>query len=73
MDGGKKITFTCACDDGLELYDFQDNRKWRFAPAQGLDRGWSSGVFFVLEEKKMIASIDADAVRFWKVPFGEGE
>ena len=73
VDGGKKIAFTCACDDGLELYDFQDNRKWRFAPAQGLDRGWSSGVFFVLEEKKMIASIDADAVRFWKVPFGEGE
>ena len=71
MDGGKKIAFKCTCDDGLELYDFLENRKWRFAPAQGFDRGWSNGVFLVLEEKKMIASIDADAVRFWKVPFGE--
>ena len=73
VDGGRKIAFRCACDDGLEVYDFLKNRKWRFAPAQGLDRSWSSGDFVVLEEKEMIASIDADAVRFWKVPFGEGE
>lgn len=72
VDGGRKIAFTCAEDDGLELYDFLENRKWRFAPAQGLERGWSNGVFLVLEEKKMVASIDADAVRFWQVPFGEG-
>lgn len=71
VDGGRKIVFKCACDDGLEVYDFLENRKWRFAPPQGLDRGWSSGDFVLLEEKGMIASIDADAVRFWKVPFGE--
>ena len=37
-----------------------------------LDRGWSSGHILVLENKKMIASIDADAMSFWKVPFNEG-
>lgn len=73
VDGGRKIAFKCACDDGLEVYDILENRKWRFAPVQGLDRGRSSGKFVVLEEKMMIASIDADAVRFWKVPFSEGE
>ena len=73
VDGGRKIAFKCACDDGLEVYDFLENSKWRFAPAQGLDRGWSSGEFVVLQEKGMIASIDANAVRFGKVPFGEGE
>ena len=73
VDGGRKVAFKCACDDGLEVYDILQNRKWRFAPAQGLDRGWSGGDFVVLEEKGMIATIDADAVRFWKVPFGGGE
>lgn len=73
VDGGRKIAFKCACNNSLGVYDFLENRKWRFAPPQGLDRGWSSGDFVVLEEKGMIASIDADAVRFWKVPFGEEE
>ena len=73
VDGGRKIAFRCASDDGLEVYDFLENRKWRFAPAQGLDRGHSRGNIVVLEEKAIIASIDADAVRFWRVPFGERE
>ena len=73
MDEGRKIAFKYACDDGLEVYDFLENRKWRFAPAHGLDRGWSNAGFVVLEEKGMIASVDADAVRFWKVPFGKEE
>ena len=69
LDEGRKIAFKYACDDGLEVYDFLENRKWRFAPAQGLERGWSGAGFVVFEEKGMIASVDADAVRFWKVPF----
>lgn len=73
LDEGRKIAFKCSCDDGLEVYDFLENRKWRFAPAQGLERGRSSASIVVLEEKGMIASVDADAVRFWKVPFGKGE
>ena len=73
LDGGRKIAFKYACDHGLEVYDFLENRKWRFAPAQGLDRGWSGAGFVVLEEKGMIASVDADAVRFWKVPFDKEE
>ena len=73
LDEGRKIAFKCSCDDGLEVYDFLENRKWRFAPAEGLDRGRSSTEFLVLEEKGMIASVDADAVRFWKVPFGKKE
>ena len=73
VDQGRKIAIKCACDDGLEVYDLLENRKWRFAPAQGLERGQSNGEFVVLEEKGMIASVDADAVRFCKVPFGQGE
>ena len=73
LDEGRKIAFKCSCDDGLEVYDFLENRKWRFAPAHGLDRGWSDAGFVVLEEKGMIASVDADAVRFWEVPFGTEE
>ena len=73
VDEGRKIVFKYACDDGLEVYDFLENRKWRFAPAQGLDRGYSTVGFVVLEEKGMIASVDGDAVRFWKVPFGKKE
>ncbi|KAM0798475.1 hypothetical protein BDR22DRAFT_859123 [Usnea florida] len=73
LDEGRKIAFKCTCDDGLEVYDFLENRKWRFAPTEGLDRGRSSTEFLVLEEKGMIASVDADAVRFWKVPFGKKE
>lgn len=73
LDGGRKIAWKCACGDGLEVYDFRDNRKWRFAPAQGLAWGWANGDFYVLEDKGMIASVDADAVRFWKAPFCEGK
>lgn len=73
LDGGRKIVFKVGSDDGVEVYDFVENRKWRFAPEQGLDRGWASGgSFVVLKEKGMIVSVDTDAVRFWKVPFGEG-
>ena len=35
VDGGRKIAFKCACDGALGLYEFLENRKWRFAPAQG--------------------------------------
>ena len=71
VDGGRKIAFKCAGDGGLEIYNVLENRKWRFAPAQGVERGRSTGDFVVLEDKGMIASIDADAVRVWEVPFGE--
>lgn len=70
LDGGRMVAFKVRTDDGLEVYDFEGNRKWRFAPKQGMERSGDGGGFVVLEEKGMIASVDADAVRFWKVPFG---
>lgn len=74
LQGGRMIAFRAGSDDAVEVYDFLKNRKWRFAPEQGLDRGWAfGGKFVVLKEKGMIASVDSDAVRVWKVPFGEGE
>ena len=72
VEGGKKIAFKVGNDDAVEVYDFVENRKWRFAPQQGLERGASGGGFVVVEGKGMIGSIDFDAVRFWKVPFAEG-
>lgn len=75
LDRGRKMAFkACGSDDGLEVYNFVANRKWRFAPERGLDMGWAyGGDFVVLQGKGMIASVDSDAVRFWKVPFGEEE
>lgn len=75
LDRGRKMALkACGSDDGLEVYDFVANRKWRFAPERGLDRGWAfGGDLVVLQRKGMIASVDSDAVTFWKVPFGEGE
>lgn len=72
LEGGKKIAFKVGCDDAVEVYDFLQNRKWRFAPQQGLEREPSGGGFVVVEGKGMIVSVDFDAVRFWKVPFAEG-
>ena len=75
LDGGRKVALEASgSDDGVEVYDFVENKKWRFAPPQGLDRGWASGgSFVVLKEKGMIMSVDADALRFWKVPFAVGD
>ena len=72
LDGGRMLALKATADEGVEVYDLKRNQKWRFAPPQGVERGPGGG-FVVLEEKGMIASVDADAVRFWKVPFGEGE
>lgn len=71
LEGGKKIAYEVGCDDAVEVYDFVENKKWRFAPQQGLERGTCSGKFVVFEGKGMLGSIDFDAVRFWKVPFSE--
>ena len=75
LDRGRMVALKArGSDDGLEVLDFVGCRKWRFAPPQGLDRGWAvGGNFVVVEGMGMIASVDADAVRFWKVPFGGGE
>ncbi|CAD6592905.1 MAG: hypothetical protein ASARMPRED_006787 [Alectoria sarmentosa] len=75
LNRGRMVALkACGSDDGVEVFDFVSCRKWRFAPAQGLDRGWAfGGNFVVVEGLGMIASVDADAVRFWKIPFEEGK
>ena len=56
----------------MEVYDIVDSMEWRFAPLRGQTVGWGSD-FVMLAEQGMIATIDGDAVRFWKMPFGKRE
>lgn len=65
---GAKIVYRTSGDNGVEVYDVKENRKWRSAPAQGENKGWGLGIL-VLEERGLIASVDGDAIRFWEVPF----
>ena len=68
--GGRRIAYMTSGDNGLEVYDFVGNRKWRFAPRQGEnDGGW--GTFLVLEKRGLIACIDEKTIRFVEVPMGE--
>ena len=71
LPGGSKIAFQVKLDHGVEIYDLVENRKWRFAPGHGQlqGEGWGAG-FVVVAKECLIASIDPDAVRFWKVPIG---
>lgn len=65
-----KIAFKTTGDNGVEVYDLAKNKKWRFAPKHGENKGYSSE-FFVIEQMGLIASVDAEAIRFWKVPISE--
>ena len=69
MDEGRKIVYRTSGDCGVEVYDFEMNKKWRFAPGKG-EGGYTEGVF-PLKKEMMIASVDADAVRFWRLDAGE--
>ena len=67
---GTMILYRTTGDNGLEVYDAKENKKWRFAPAQGENKGWARDAI-VLEDKGLIASPDDEAIRFWRVPLGE--
>ncbi len=66
LDGGRKIAYKMPGDGSVEVYDFEENRKWRFAP-EAKKQDWQSDLL-VFERVGLIASMDADAVRFWKIP-----
>ena len=70
--GGRYIISQTPSVRATEVYDIIDNHKWRFAPPQGQAVGWGAD-FVVLAKQGLIASVDADAVRFWKVPFDKRE
>ena len=72
FDGGRYIISQTSSDRAIEVCDIVDSTKWRFAPPQGETVGWGSD-FVVLAEQGLIATIDGDAVRFWKVPFEKRE
>ena len=64
---GRKIVIKVPSDKGVEIYDMDENRKWRFAPHEGVDKGWGGDVL-ILEKKGLIASVDQDFLRFWVLP-----
>ena len=65
MDRGRKIAYRTSGEDAVEVYDLVMNQKWRFAPGKG-EGAWAD-IVLPLEKLGMIASVDADAVRFWRV------
>ncbi|MCJ1304193.1 hypothetical protein MMC08_007005 [Hypocenomyce scalaris] len=72
LPGGKKIAYKTSGDNGLELYDFEENLKWRFAPDRKQNVVGGGG-FFLLPKQGLIASVDGDAIRFWKLSSGDEE
>ncbi|MCJ1366650.1 hypothetical protein MMC16_005780 [Acarospora aff. strigata] len=72
IDGGRRIAYKTSGDNGVEVYDFVDNQKWRFAPGKGQSKGYGGG-FLLLERERAIVSVDSDAVRFWKLDTGRLE
>lgn len=72
LPGGSNFAFQTSGDHWVEVNDSVKNVKWRFAPRKGQCDGYGPG-FVVLAELGLIASIDPDAVRFWKVPIQEEE
>ena len=72
LPGGKKIAYKTSGDNGLELYDFEKNLKWRFAPDRKQNVVGGGG-FFLLPKQGLIASVDGDAIRIWKLSLGDEE
>lgn len=64
---GKKILCRANGDNAVEVYDTEENRKWRFAPREGVDKR-QGGPTFALESKGLIASVNDGSIRFWKLP-----
>jgi len=55
---------------GSRSYDLVDNKKWRFAPGKAEFKGWGDDLV-VIAQHGLIASVDPDAIRFWKLPIKE--
>ena len=70
--GGRYIISQTLRIRAIDVYDIVDNMEWRFAPPRGQTGGWGCD-FVVLGKQGLIASVDADAVRFWKGPFDKRE
>ena len=58
-------------DNGLEIFDLEENRKWRFVLREGENNGWCNKLL-ILERKAFVASVDLEATGFWKLRVSEG-
>ena len=72
LPGGRKIAYHTTGDDGVEVYDFVDNRKWRFAPPQGKIRAHGWGFVFLPRQGAIVSGAE-DALRVWDLPPSEGD
>ncbi len=70
LAGGRQIASYTSNDHGVEIYDLVDNKKWRFAPGKAEFKGWGDDLV-VIAQHGLIASVDPDAIRFWKLPIKE--
>jgi WD40 repeat protein len=70
LKDGSRIVYKPG-DGGLEIYDFKENKKWRWGPGptDTFSRGYWASTIIVMKEKGWIGSIDQDGVlRFWDMP-----
>lgn len=70
LAGGKRLLFTPS-DGSVQMYDFEQNKKWKWAPGEKYE--WMPGSWFntllVLEKRGLFGSKDQDgAYRIWKLP-----
>ena len=71
FSGGRKIAYATGLDAGIEVYDTEQNIKWRFGPseedARQLTNNWRPRFpAFWIEEDKSLVCLDADKnIRIW--------
>jgi WD40 repeat protein len=71
LEQGRKISYTTGSDAGIEVYDMEQNIKWRFAPneedTKQLINGWRPQFpAFWIENDMTLLCLDADEkIRIW--------
>ncbi|KAF2669554.1 WD40 repeat-like protein [Microthyrium microscopicum] len=73
FDGGRKLAFATGLHAGVEVYDVEENIKWRFAPSDEdsslLTNGWRPLVpAYWIADNKSLLCLDADnKIRVWNL------
>jgi len=68
LENSNTFGYIVGADGGLELYDIDTNKKWRFAPelvndGEVVDN--DSGPWLHLKERNQVISADGKTIRFW--------
>ena len=68
IDEGRKIVYHAGNDRGIEVYDFEENHRWRFARPKGYQcvNGRAKESALWSASRRLLVSLDPDySARFW--------